>query len=197
MLTQTADKKPTHSTQSLWGKPLKLTTCKGESELSSWFYRQKLRLWMASSVDRVHLTTASFQLILNFYCELANLSKWICAYLFQFYCSRYQRFLLRKKLHNCWFFSLNYLTARTTKIFFLKIILFYKSVLQKQRQDKLAHDSACFRWPQLSFSFPDPIFRTISFHLSLLNFLVFSVYIHWAENCSFTNVYPSLQKNAP
>lgn len=135
------------------------TTCKGESEWSSWFYRQKLQLWMASSVDRAHLTTASFQLVLHFYCELANLSKWICAYLFQLYCSRYQRFLLRKKVTQLLVFSFNSLTARTTKIVFLKMILFYKSVLHKQWQDKLAHDSACFRWPQLSFSFLDAIFR--------------------------------------
>lgn len=152
---------------------------------------------MASSVDRVHLTTASFQLILHFYCELANLSKWICAYLFQLYCSRYHRFLLRKKVRQLLVFSLNSLTARTTKIVFLKIILFYKSVLHKQRQDKLAHDSACFRWPQLSFSFPDAIFRNISFHLSLLNFLVFSAYIQRAENCSITMSTPPHSRMHP
>lgn len=106
-------------------KTLKMkTTCKGESEWSSWLYRQKLRLWMASSVDRIHLRTASFQLILHFYCELANLSKWICAYLFQLDCSRYQWFLLRKKVTQLLVFSLNSLTARTTKYFFLKLFYF-------------------------------------------------------------------------
>lgn len=132
-------------------KTLKMkTTCKGESEWSSWFYKQKLRLWMASSVDRAHLTTASFHLILHFYCELANLSKW--GFVLIFFSSiavGTKGFFLGRKLHNCWFSPLILLTARTTKIVFLKIILFYKSVLHKQWQDKLAHDSACFRRPQL------------------------------------------------